>query len=143
MTATPKTLVDITVLMDALNNEQETDNASNDILSLAAKKRIQGYVCAVAIDSLHTELARSRGAVYARSAIQRICAIMAVAPVDAAVIDGAIGRGWRHLDDALTFESARRIGVDYLVTLNGPDFDDPSITVQAPEEFIQSIQQRP
>ncbi|WP_296805912.1 PIN domain-containing protein [Thiocapsa sp.] len=143
MTATPKTLVDITVLMDALTNEQETDNASNAILSLAAKRRIQGFVCAAAIDPLHTELSRNRGVAYARSAIQRICAILAVAPVDAAVIDGAMGRGWRDLDDALTFESARRNGLDYLVTLNGPDFDDPSLTVQAPEEFIQFIEERP
>ncbi|HSO84475.1 PIN domain-containing protein [Thiocapsa sp.] len=139
MTATPKTLVDITVLMDALNNEQDTDNASNAILSLAAKGRIQGYVCAAAIDPLHTELARSLGAARARSAIQRVCALLTIAPVDAGVIDGAVGLGWRYLDDALTFESARRIGLDHLVTLNGPDFDHPSITVQAPEEFIQSI----
>jgi predicted nucleic acid-binding protein len=143
MTATPKTLVDITVLMDALDNEQEKDNASNAILSLAAKRRIQGFICAAAIEPLHTELARSRGAAYARSAIQRICAILAVAPVDAAVIDGAMGLGWRNLDDALTFESARRIGLDSLVTLNGPDFDHPSVTVQAPEEFMESILQRP
>ena len=139
MTATPKTLVDITVLMDALNNEQETDNASNAILSLAAKGRIEGYVCASAIDPLHTELARTRGTAHARSAIQRVCAILTIAPVDAGVIDGAIGLGWRHLDDALTFESARRFGLGYIVTLNGADFDHPSVTVQAPEEFIQSI----
>ena len=139
MTATPKTLVDITVLMDALNSEQETDNASNAILSLAAKGRIEGYVCAAAIDPLHAELARNLGAARARSAIQRVCSILTIAPVDAGVIDGAVGLGWRYLDDALTFESARRIGLDYLVTLNGPDFDHPSVTVQAPEEFIQSI----
>ncbi|CRI66033.1 PilT domain-containing protein [Thiocapsa sp. KS1] len=139
MTATPKTLVDITVLMDALNNEQEPDNASNAILSLAAKGRIQAYVCAAAIDPLHDALARNRGQAHARSAIQRVCAILRIAPVDAAVIDGAIGLGWRYLDDALTFESARRIGLDRLVTLNGLDFDHPSVTVQAPEEFIQSI----
>jgi predicted nucleic acid-binding protein len=143
MNATPKTLVDITVLMDALNNEQETDSASNAILSLAAKKRIEGFVCAAAIDPLHNELLRNRGLTYARSAIQRICAILAVAPVDAAVIDGAMGLGWRDLDDALTFESARRSGLDYLVTLNGADFDHPSVTVQAPAEFIQSIEARP
>jgi predicted nucleic acid-binding protein len=143
MTAKPKTLVDITVLMDALNNDQETGNASSAILALAAKSRIQGFVCASAIDPLHTELARSQGADYARSTIQRICAILAVAPVDAGVIDAAIGLGWRNLDDALTFESARRMGLDYLVTFNGPDFDDPSVTVQAPEEFMQSLEQRP
>ncbi|EGV16566.1 type II toxin-antitoxin system VapC family toxin [Thiocapsa marina] len=143
MNATPKTLVDITVLMDALDNEQETDNASNLILSLAAKNHIQGFVCAAAIDPLHTELARSRGAAYARSALQRICSILTIAPVDAAVIDGAMGLGWRYLDDALTFESARRIGLDNLVTLNGPDFDHPSVHVQAPEEFVQSIQCKP
>ncbi|RKT45396.1 PIN domain-containing protein [Thiocapsa rosea] len=143
MIATPKTIVDITVLMDALNNEQEPDNASNAILSLAAKGRIQGYVCAAAIDPLHSQLARKLGRTRARSAIQRVCTILAIAPVDAAVIDGAIGLGWQDLDDALTFESARRIGLDCLVTLNGPDFDHPSFTIQEPAEFIQAIAQQP
>ncbi|MFB1487822.1 MULTISPECIES: PIN domain-containing protein [unclassified Thiocapsa] len=143
MTATPKTLVDITVLMDALDNEQETDNASNAILSLAAGGRIQGYVCATAIDPLHNELARKLGAARARSEIQRVCAILAIAPVDAGVIDGAIGLDWRYLDDALTLESARLSGVDYLVTLNGDDFDHPFVTVHAPEEFIHFIEQQP
>jgi hypothetical protein len=48
--------------------------------------------------------------------------------------------GMRYLDDALTLESARRLGLDNLVTLNGPDFDHPSMNVQDPEEFLRALQ---
>lgn len=140
MTAPPKTLFDITVLMDAFINEQEPGNASSAVLDLAARGRIEGYVCAAVIDPLHDALARTRGSERARSAMQRICATLAIAPVDVAVLDGAMSLGWRYFDDALAFESARRIGVDTFVTLNGPDFDDPSLTVQCPEELLHALQ---
>jgi predicted nucleic acid-binding protein len=140
MNAQPRALFDITVLMEALINEQESNNASAAVLALAAAGRVQGYVSASAIEPIHDELSRGRGHAEARAALQRICAILTVAPIDAAVIDGAIGLGWQYLDDALTFESARRSGLENLITLNGPDFDHPAVTVQAPEEFLESIQ---
>jgi predicted nucleic acid-binding protein len=139
MTPQPKTLFDITVLMDALINDQEPGNPSSAVLELAAKGRIQGYVCAAAIDPLHDELSRTRGSTRAHSAMQRICATLAIAPVDAAVIDGAMSLGWRNLADALAFESARQIGLDSLVTLNGPDFDDPALAVHCPEELLRTL----
>jgi predicted nucleic acid-binding protein len=140
MNALPRALFDITVLMEALIKEQESNNASAAVLALAASGRVQGYVSASAIEPIHDELSRGRGDAEARAALQRICAILTVAPIDAAVIDGAIGLGWKYLDDALTFESARRSGLENLITLNGLDFDHPAVTVQAPEEFLESIQ---
>jgi predicted nucleic acid-binding protein len=140
MNAQPKALFDITVLMEALINEHESNNASAAVLALAAAGRVQGYVSAGAIEPIHDALSRGRGKTEARAVLQRICAILTVAPIDAAVIDGAIGLGWQYLDDALTFESARRSGLENLITLNGADFDHPAVAVQAPEEFLESIQ---
>jgi predicted nucleic acid-binding protein len=140
MTAQPKTLFDITVLMDAFINAQEPGNPSSAALDLAAKGAIQGYICAAAVDPLHRELAHTLGSASARSAMQRVCATLAVAPVDAAVTDGAISLGLRYFEDALAFESARRIGVDSLVTLNAPDFDHPALPVQGPEELLRALQ---
>ena len=141
MTAPPKTLFDITVLMDAFINAQEPGNPSSAALDLAARGAIQGYICAAAIDPLHRELEQTCGFASARSAMQRVCATLAIAPVDAAVIDGALSLGWRYFGDALVFESARRIGVDSLVTLNGPDFEHPALAVQCPEDLLSAMQQ--
>ncbi|MCG6896646.1 MAG: PIN domain-containing protein [Thiocapsa sp.] len=142
MTARPDALFDITVLIDALLNEQESDNPSSAILALAAERRVKGYVCAAAIEPLHDQLARDRGRAYARASLQRICAVLTIAPVDAAVIDAAIALGWPDLDDALTYQSARMIGLERVITLNAPDFADASLAVQAPAEFLQALPTR-
>lgn len=133
-------LLDITVLMDALMNEQEPDNASKTLLDLATAGRIKGYVCATAIEALGEALTRDRGPAQARASLQRICATLVITPIDAAVIDGAMSLGLRNLDDALTFESARQMGITNLVTLNGPDFDTRSLNVQEPADFLRTIQ---
>jgi predicted nucleic acid-binding protein len=140
MEAAQNALLDITVLVDAIVNGQEPDNASKTLLDLAVAGHIEGYVCATAIESLGEILTRDCGPAEARASLQRICATLVIAPVDAAVIDGAMSLGMRYLDDALTLESARRLGLDNLVTLNGPDFDHPSMNVQDPEEFLRALQ---
>jgi hypothetical protein len=80
------------------------------------------------------------GAVDARSAVQRICASLAIAPVDAAVIDDALALGWTALDDAITVASARGLEIEHLITLNGSDFDPIALTVQAPEQLLRVVQ---
>lgn len=132
-------LLDITVLMDAISNAQTPDNSSKTLLDLATAGQLTGYVCATAIETLSECLTHDLGPDQARASLQRICATLVIAPVDAAVIDAAMSLGWRHLNDALTLASARQIGIDKLVTLNGPDFDDPSLSIQAPEEFLLSM----
>lgn len=132
-------LLDITVLMDAIVNAQMPDNSSKTILDLATAGQLTGYVCATAIEPLSECLIHDLGPDQARASLQRICATLVIAPVDAAVIDAAMSLGWQHLDDALTLASARQIGIDKLVTLNGPDFDDPSLSIQAPDEFLLTM----
>ncbi len=140
MTTTPKALFDLTVLMDGLLNAEEPSNASATLLALAREGRIQGYVCAGAIEAIHDSLVRSLGAAGAHSAVQRICATLAIAPVEAAVIGDALALGWGALDDAITVASARGLGIEHLITLNGSDFDPIALTVQAPEQFLQVVQ---
>lgn len=142
MTAHPDALLDITVLIDALLNEQETENPSSTVLALAAERRLKGYVCAAAIEPLHDLLSRDRGRAYARASLQRICAVLTIVPVDAAVIDAAIALGWPDLDDALTYESARMTGLERVITLNAPDFGDAALAVQAPAEFLRTLRAR-
>jgi predicted nucleic acid-binding protein len=141
MDAQQTALLDITVLVDAIVNEQQADNASKDLLDLATSGQIKGYVCATALEALGDFLTRDLGPDVARASLQRICATLSIVPVDAGVIDGAMSLGWRYLDDALTFECARRMGLDNLVTLNGPDFDNASLRIRAPEEFLRAIRQ--
>jgi predicted nucleic acid-binding protein len=139
MTAKPTAVLDITVLIEGLDDALGPDNASRTVLDLASRGAIKGVVCATAIEPLVERLLERDGEDRARSDVQRLCATMMVAPADAGVIDGALSLGARYLDDAMTLATARHLGASHLVTLNGPDFADPTIQIQSPEEFLNAL----
>ena len=139
-----KVLLDVTVILDAIVNADESDGLSKEILDLAAGGRIRGYVCAAAIEQVGDLLIRSSGSAAARSHLQRILAILTVAPVDAATLDGAMSLGYPYLDDALTAQAARQINADILLTLNTEDFDESpshpsSPRFESPETFLRNL----
>lgn len=139
MNAQPKTLFDVSVLVDALNNEDTTAPESLAALSLAANGRINGYVCAAAIDGLNDMLTRAHGVYGARAKLQELRAKLDIAPVNAAIIDAAVALGWDYLDDALAHECARANGLDRLVTLNPTDFPKVALMVQAPGDLLKEV----
>lgn len=135
-----KTLFDISVLVAALTDDEHPKLESAAALTLAARGDVAGYVCATTIESLHDHLTRIHGHRDARAKLGELRAILAIAPVDAEVIDAAMGLGWRYFDDALVHECARVNGLDHVVTLNPPDFSDATLPVLAPGELLRQIQ---
>jgi len=134
-----KALFDVSVLVDALTNEDDPNPESLEALSLATSGEIQGFVSAAAIDGLHDILTRAHGILAARAKIQELRATLGVATVDATVVDAAVALGWNYLDDALTHECARVNGLDRVITLNPTDFPDAALPVQAPGQFLQEV----
>ncbi|MCK7582850.1 MAG: PIN domain-containing protein [Chromatiales bacterium] len=140
MNPQPKTLFDISVLVDALTNDEHPTPESAAALTLAANGYITGYVCASTIESLHDHLTRTHGYLGARAKLNELRAMLEIAPVDAEVIDAAIGLGWRYFEDALLHECARVNGLDHVISLNAPDFDAATLSVLAPGELLRQVQ---
>ena len=135
-----KTQFDVIVLIDALTNDQHPTPESSAALTLAANGHVTGYVCATTIESLHDHLTRAHGHLGASAKLNELRAMLEIAPVDAAVIDSAMGLGWRYFDDALIHECARVNGLDHVITLNPPDFSKATLPVLAPGELLRQLQ---
>ncbi|AHF03265.1 twitching motility protein PilT [Marichromatium purpuratum 984] len=139
MSDTPKALFDVTVLTAAMTTESAGNDPARAAFTLVTDGRVRGYVCASAIDALHDFLARSQGQRQARGALDRLRTLFEIAPVDAGIVDAAIGLGWDYFDDALTHECARAQGLDYLITVNPEDFPGSALKVQPPEAFVREL----
>lgn len=135
-----KALFDVSVLVDALTNDESPASESSAALTLAARGHVAGYVCATTIESLHDHLTRAHGSLRASAKLNELRAMLEIAPVDAAVIDSAMRLGWRYFDDALIHECARVNGLDHVVTLNPPDFSEATLPVLAPGELLRQVQ---
>lgn len=135
-----KTLFDVSVLVDALTNDDQPTPESSAALTLAANGHVVGYVCATTIEYLHDHLTRTHGYLGASAKLNELRAMLEIAPVDAEVIDSAMGLGWRYFDDALLHECARVNGLDHVISLNAPDFDEATLPVLAPGELLRQVQ---
>lgn len=134
-----KTLFDISVLIDALTNDERPMAESSAALTLAANGHVAGYVCATTIETLHDHLMRTHGYPGANAKLNELRAVLEIAPVDATVIDAAMELGWRYFDDALLHECARVNGIDHVISLNAPDFDAATLPVLAPGELLRQV----
>ncbi|NKN31960.1 type II toxin-antitoxin system VapC family toxin [Marichromatium bheemlicum] len=139
MSETPKALFDVTVLTAAMSADDDRDDAAYAALALVTRGQVRGYVCASAIDELHTFFARTQGQSLARGTLGQLCNLFEIAPVDGHVIDAAMRLGWNYLDDALAHECARAQGLDYLITANPEDFPGSALKVQHPEVFVREL----
>jgi len=139
MKSQPKALFDVSVLIDALTNDGESVRESLAAVSLSARGRIKGYVCAAAIECLNDILTRAHGLPAARAKLQELRTMLGIAPVDASIVDAAVALGWTYLDDALTHECARINGLERVITLNPTDFANAALPVQAPADLLREV----
>lgn len=134
-----KALFDVTVLMEGLMEPADPLNDSSRLLSLAAERRISGFLCAGSIETLGDLLTRTLGQAQARDQLSRLRTTLDIAPVDGRVLDAAMALGWPNLDDALAHACAELNAIPHLVTLNAADFTGASLPVHLPSEFLQRI----
>ncbi|NEX19641.1 PIN domain-containing protein [Thiorhodococcus mannitoliphagus] len=134
-----KALFDITVLTDALTNQSAETQESVQVLTSAANGRVEGYLCASAIETLYELLSSKHGTESAEERIQELRHMLSVAPINASVVDAALTLGFPYLDDALTHESARVNGLDVVVTLNTDDFASATLPIMTPNHFLRQF----
>ena len=139
MNGQTKALFDVSVLVDALTNEDPPTRESIEALTLVAKGGVEGYLCAAAIECLNDMLTRAHGHPSARAKLGELLHMLSIAPVDSTVINAAMELGWQYLDDALTHECARVNGLDAVVTLNPSDFDAGTLPVFAPSDLLERL----
>ncbi|MBK1723247.1 type II toxin-antitoxin system VapC family toxin [Thiocystis violacea] len=139
MNGQTKALFDVSVLADALMNDSLPMLESSEALTLAADGQVEGYLCAAAVEFLNDMLTRAHGHPSARAKIIALRNMLAVAPVDSAVIDAAMALGWHYLDDAMTHECARVNGLDAVVTLNPSDFAAATLPILAPRDLLKQL----
>ncbi len=135
-----RALLDISVLMDALNGHRSSNGHSRSLLALAAEGRIDGYICAGSIDNLHDLLTRAYDGPTAHAKLAELRRTLRIAPVTEAVIDGALARDWSYLEDAITLECARVNGIESVVTLNRKDFAEAGIPIYNPADVLAALE---
>ena len=134
-----RVLFDVNVVLDVLGARDPHLQKSAAALSLAANKRVRGFVAGHTITTLHYLLERELGPAKTRRALSDLLSFLGVAAVDEDRIRHALALGWRDFEDAVQAACAEEVEAEYLVTRNKRDFKKASMKVVSPAELVALI----
>lgn len=134
-----KILFDTNVILDVMLLRKPFYEYSAFLLAEVEKKRIEGFVCATTITTLHYLIEKSKGHKEALTQVEKILKIFKVAQVDQLCLESALRSGIKDYEDAVIDESASRERVAGIVTRNEKDFKQSKLNIYNPEELVKIL----
>ena len=134
-----KVLFDTNVVLDVLLAREPHAGFAARLLSLVEVERLEGCVCATAVTTVHCVAAKTVGRRRAGKLVKEVVSLLAVAPVDGAIVAAALELDFGDFEDAVVHEAARAAGAAGIVTRNGKDFMRATLPVFDPQELLSAL----
>jgi len=134
-----KILFDTNVILDVMLLREPFFKIASLLIAEAEQKRIEGYVCATTITTIYHLVEKSKDKNKAQHKIENILNIFEIAEVNRSVLTSALHSDFSDFEDSVVHESARRYGIDGIVTRNRKDFKHSKIPVYDPEELLKIV----
>jgi predicted nucleic acid-binding protein len=124
-------LLDLNVVLDVVLDRPEAPAAAQVWRALETGVA-RGFVAAHAVTTLFYVVARARGRVFAREALEIFLGAFQIAPVDGRVLKQALSMAWPDFEDAVTASAAAAARCDLLVTRDPGGFKGSPVRVLDP-----------
>jgi predicted nucleic acid-binding protein len=139
MTAKPKVLIDINIILDVLQKREPFYTNSAHLLALVEAGRVEGYVAAHSITTLFYLIKKDRSSAEARATITGLLQFIKVAIVDQSTLEQALNLDYRDYEDAVQMISGLQLKADCLITRNARDYQPALVPVVQPVEFLATL----
>ncbi len=126
-------LIDVNVVVDVMFVRTPHLDASRKIWRLIENGKIEAYLAAHAVTTLHYLIRQQAGALAAKRALADILPLFQVAAVDRGVLTEALLLDWPDFEDAVTAVAAGRSGCAAVVARDSRGFRHAEIPVLSPE----------
>ena len=123
-----KILIDTCIVIDALQNREPFAKEARDIFIMTANEQVESYVTAKSVTDIYYLLHRSTHSdLISREQLSKLLQIFH--PLDTCGSDciNAIPSLITDFEDAVMVETAKREGIDYIVTRNTRDYSKSAI----------------
>ena len=134
-----RVLFDTNVILDLLLNREPFAEAAADLVARVERGELTGFVGATTVTTIFYLAAKALGREQAAAQIRVLLEIFEVAPVNRAVLESALGLGFKDFEDAMLHEAARHAAVDWIVTRNARDFVGGGVRVCTPGEMLAGM----
>lgn len=132
-------LIDTNVILDVLMQRSGVEY-SGEILQLAGKGIIKGYLSASAVTDIYYILNRQiRNQEKTIESIKTILSLVDVADVTGSDIRAALDSGWKDFEDSVQRQVAVHNHVRYIITRNIKDYEESEPLPITPESFLNNM----
>ena len=135
-------LFDTNVVLDVLLDREPFATTAAQLFARVERGAMPGYLCATTVTTVHYLAHKTLGAEQARSKIRNLLRLFEVAPVNRAVLEGALASRLQDFEDAVLHEAALHVGAQGIVTRDPAGFKGARLPVYAPEELWKMLQMR-
>jgi predicted nucleic acid-binding protein len=134
-----RVLIDLNIILDALQRRQPHYAFSARLLAKAENQTIEGLISAHSVTTLFYLIAKDSSADLARGVLVQLLSFLQVASVTQETIEQALNLPYRDFEDAVQVIAALQSRADYLVTRNPQDYKPPIIPVLQPVELLALV----
>jgi predicted nucleic acid-binding protein len=132
----PRVLLDVNVVLDALQSREPFSDDAVRVLACAESGALSGLLAAHTLTTLFYLMARYGSPAAARVQIGDLLSILDVAAVDQTVIQAALALPAGDFEDCVQMAAARRAGADFVVTRDRAGFAAGPVPALTPAELL-------
>jgi len=140
MAEAARVLVDVNVVLDALQSREPFSDDAVRVLACAESRAFTGLLAAHTVTTLFYLMARHASPAVARVQIGDLLSILSVAAVDHDVLQAALGLPAPDFEDCVQMAAARQAGADYVVTRDRAVFAAGPIPTLTPAELLALLE---
>lgn len=132
-------LFDTNVVLDALLDREPWADAAVALFDRVESGDVVGHLGATTVTTVHYIASRNVGAGAAEEMMRDLLRLFEVAPVNRAVLEGALGLGFADFEDAVLHEAGRLVGAGAITTRDPAGFLKASLRVYAPDALVAAL----
>jgi predicted nucleic acid-binding protein len=135
-----RVLIDTNIVLDFLLQREPFFQDAEFLFQAIDMGQVIGYVTATTLtDIFYISRRHTRSIEQARQAVLEILTVMAICPIDRAVLESAFNSGLADFEDAVQIFSAVAQGLDAIVTRDIQGFLSSSVSVLSVQELLTQV----
>ena len=138
-----KVLIDTCIIIDALQHREPFCQSAEKIFLLVANQKFEGFISAKSsTDIFYITFRSMHDPAATRDILHRVFQIFELADTMAIDCKSALFSDLTSdYEDAVMIETAKRAGMDYIITRNIRDYSKSTVPVLTPDDFLQKFQE--
>ena len=128
-----RTLFDSDILLDLMLDRAPHAAIAAQLVARVERGEIIGYLAANTVCMLAALAEETLP--NAKQPIHQLLGLFEVAPINRSVLDDAVLDGFAHFNDAVTYEAARHVEAQSIVTRNCKNFERAEMPIYLPQEL--------